>query len=103
MPIGRQPPFNHSITERGDSDVPTNGYDLDSNSRHQDRPMTENEIFYRGYKVTLERDWSGRYLAISPTRPDLPIISRHSSLISKDLMNDEALQHAERRIDAMFR
>jgi hypothetical protein len=65
--------------------------------------MTEIEVLYRGYKVTLERDWSGRYLAISPTRAELPIISRHSSLIAKDLMNDEALQHAERRIDAMLR
>jgi hypothetical protein len=65
--------------------------------------MTENEVFYRGYKVTLERHWRGRYLAISPTRPELPIVSRYSSPISSDLMNDEAIRHAERRIDAILR
>lgn len=65
--------------------------------------MTESEVVYRGYKVTLERERSGRYMAISPTRPELPIISRHSSRLASDLKDAEVLQHAERRIDALLR
>jgi hypothetical protein len=67
------------------------------------KPMTESEVVYRGYKVTLERDWSGRYMAISPTRPELPIVSRHSSRLASDLRDAEVLQHAERRIDTLLR
>jgi hypothetical protein len=71
--------------------------------RMHDSAMTESEVIYRGYKVTLERDCSGRYVAISPTRPELPIISRHSSRLTGDLRDTEVLQHAERRIDAVLR
>jgi hypothetical protein len=65
--------------------------------------MTLSEVVYRGYKVTLEHARTGRYMAIAPTRPELPFISRYPARLASDLDEAEILAHAERRIDTLLR
>jgi hypothetical protein len=56
------------------------------------------ETEYRGYKIKMERRDLCWAMAVSPTRPDLPIISRHQI---KTITQSErvAIAQAKQRID----
>jgi hypothetical protein len=60
------------------------------------------ETDYRGYKIKMERRDLCWALAVSPTRPDLPIISRQAI---KTITQSErvAMAQAKRRIDRALR
>jgi hypothetical protein len=63
---------------------------------------TRRETDYRGYKIKMERRDLCWAVAMSPARPDLPIISRHPI---KTITQSErvALAQAKRRIDRALR
>ena len=64
--------------------------------------MDEVQFSYRGYLICIERGWSGRFLTISPTSPELPILGRNSRFLF-GASNDEAIGEAQIRIDALLK
>jgi phosphoserine phosphatase len=60
------------------------------------------EIDYRGYKIRMERRDLCWAVAVSPTRADLPIISR-SQIKTITQSERAALTQAKRRIDRVLR
>jgi hypothetical protein len=56
---------------------------------------------YRGYEIVPRREWSQWCVSVSPTRPDLPILSRFTLSILMP-RKEEALAEARKRIDSVL-
>jgi hypothetical protein len=63
--------------------------------------MQERETEYRGYKIEAQPNGDDWLLAVSPTRPELPIMRRHSFRASVSSLED-AVSQAQRRIDLLM-
>jgi lipocalin len=63
---------------------------------------TQRETEYRGYKIKMERRDLCWAVVMSPTRRDLPVVSRH---LIKTITQSEraAMAQAKRRIDRVLR
>jgi hypothetical protein len=63
---------------------------------------TQRETAYRGYKIKMERRDLCWAVAVSPTRPELPTVSRHAI---RTITQSErgALAQVKRRIDRVLR
>jgi hypothetical protein len=59
------------------------------------------ETEYRGYKIEMERRDLCWAVSVSPTRPELPILSRSSFSITQS--ERAALAQAQRRVDRALR
>lgn len=58
--------------------------------------------YYRGYRIVLnEGVWFGRYLEITPVRPELSIL--RNPRISVNKSETAALEEAHRIIDDLFK
>jgi hypothetical protein len=63
--------------------------------------MQEHDTEYRGYKIKAQPKGDEWLLAVSPTRPELPIMRRHSFRVSIPSLED-AVSQAQRRIDLLM-
>jgi len=66
--------------------------------------MSQRESYYRGYRIIFVAGaWGGRYLEITPTRPELPILHTSKIEFAWSQSETEALEDAHRRIDDLLK
>jgi hypothetical protein len=63
--------------------------------------MQQHETEYRGYKIKAQPNGDDWLLAVSPTRPELPLMRRYSFRVPVSSLGD-AVSHAQRRIDLLM-
>ncbi len=63
--------------------------------------MPGHQTDYRGYKIRAERDRQGWHVAVSPNKPDLPLMRHYSVRIQASSL-DEAISNTRVRIDLLL-
>jgi len=65
--------------------------------------MSQSVRYHRGYRIAFTEAWGGRFMEITSTRPELPILPSPRIECPWSQSETEALEEAHRRIEHLLK